>query len=83
MFNQKNFFNQIGAPGLLITIIGISFLLLGVLIMAFPELLAYLVGGFLIFDGIILLGLGLQTRKFENNFHRQKGEKIWDYFDSF
>ena len=78
MFSNR-FLSTIGAPGALITIVGISFIVLGILIMLFPELLAWLVGIFLIFDGIILLGLGGRTRRIEKeyrDFHNQN-------FDSF
>ncbi|MCF8218903.1 MAG: DUF3096 domain-containing protein [Bacteroidales bacterium] len=74
MFGNR-FLSTIGAPGSLITIVGISFIVLGILIMLFPELLAWLVGIFLIFDGIILLGLGGRTRRIEkqfNDYHNPK-----------
>jgi cytochrome bd-type quinol oxidase subunit 2 len=80
---EQSFLTRIGAPGALISIIGGSFLVLGLLIMIFPELLAWLVGGFLIFDGIILLSLGLKTRRFENRYEQQRGENFWSNFDSF
>lgn len=67
MFSNR-FFTKIGAPGVLITIVGISFLILGLLIMIFPKLLAWLVSVFLIFDGIILLGLGLKTKRIEKKY---------------
>lgn len=76
-----NLLTRMGAPGALISIIGGSFLVLGLLIMLFPELLAWLVGGFLIFDGIILLSLGLKTRRFENKYQQQRGENFWNNFD--
>lgn len=79
----RNFLTSMGAPGALISIIGASFLVLGLLIMIFPELLAWLVGGFLIFDGVLLLSLGLKTRRFENKYEQQRGENFWSNFDSF
>ncbi len=79
----KKFLTGIGAPGALITLIGGSFLLLGLLIMIFPELLAYLVGGFLLFDGIVLVSLGLKTRRIEKRYRDQRGEDIWYNLDSF
>lgn len=78
MFGNR-FFSTIGAPGALITIVGISFIVLGILIMLFPELLAWLVGIFLIFDGIILLGLGGRTRRIEKKYRKFHDQN----FDSF
>ncbi|MGM0613632.1 MAG: DUF3096 domain-containing protein [Bacteroidota bacterium] len=72
----KSFFSTIGAPGALITIVGISFIVLGILILLFPELLAWLVGIFLIFDGIILLGLGGRTRRIEKKYRDYQNQNF-------
>ena len=68
----NNFINRYGAPAFLIKMVGFSFLILGILIMIFPELLAWLVGIFLIFDGLVLLGLGAKTKHYQNRFDQNQ-----------
>lgn len=68
----NRFIEHYGAPAALIKIIGVSFLILGILIMIFPELLAWLVGIFLIFDGLVLLGLGAKTKHYQKRFHQNR-----------
>ena len=53
-----------------------NFLLLGVLIVLFPQLLAYLAAAFLFFNGLVLLLIAWKFWRFKKQY-RQWREKLW------
>jgi hypothetical protein len=55
-------------------LLGLSLILLAVLIMLMPELLAYLVAAFLLFDGLLFLVIGWQLRRFARLYSRWRDE---------
>ena len=56
-------------------ILGIDFILLGILIIVFPELLAYLVAGFLLFNGLIFLMLAINIWRLRKSFRNYNGHR--------
>ena len=54
---------QIVSPWWLYLLLGLNLILLAILIMIFPELLAYLVAAFLLIDGLLFLVIGWQVRR--------------------
>ena len=47
---------------------GLNFILLGLLIFIYPELLTFLVGFFLIFNGLIFIGIAWSVWKLRNRY---------------
>lgn len=72
-----------GAPGTLIKLMGWSFLILGILIMIFPDLLAWLVGIMLVFNGLLLLGLGIKTKQWEKRYHQPPFDNFYSNKEDF
>jgi hypothetical protein len=70
------FTREIVSPGWLYLLPGLSLILLAVLIMLMPELLAYLVAAFLLFDGLLFLVIGWQLRRFARHYGRWR-EEMW------
>lgn len=80
MFREIRFYDsytrEIASPGWLYMLLGLSLILLAVLIMLMPELLAYLVAAFLLFDGLLFLVIGWQLRRFARLYSRWR-EEMW------
>lgn len=80
MFREIRFYDdytrEVTSPAWLYMLLGLSLILLAVLIMLMPELLAYLVAGFLLFDGLVLLVIGWRLRRFARLYHRWRDE-LW------
>jgi uncharacterized membrane protein HdeD (DUF308 family) len=80
MFREIRFYDsytrEIASPGWLYMLLGVSLILLAVLIMLMPELLAYLVAAFLLFDGLLFLVIGWQLRRFARRYNRWR-EEMW------
>ena len=69
-----SYIRQIAGPWWLYLLLGLNLVLLAMLIMVFPELLAYLVAGFLLFDGLLFIGIGWQLRRLANLYNRWRQE---------
>lgn len=73
MFRNRSFYDEftesIVSLWVLYAWIGVSLMLSAILIFAFPELLAYLVAVFLLFNGILFLGLAWRTKKLRRQYH--------------
>ena len=80
MFREIRFYDKytdaVAAPQWLFCVLGLNFLLLGVLVLIFPALLAYLVAGFFIASGIILLLIARQLSRFKR-LYRLWRERFW------
>jgi uncharacterized membrane protein HdeD (DUF308 family) len=80
MFREIRFYDDytkaVASPGWLFCLLGLNFILLGALIVIFPELLAWLVAASLIFSGAVLLAVAWQFRRFKK-LYRQWREVWW------
>ena len=80
MFREIRFYDDytdaVTAPWWLFCLLGLNFILLGVLIVIFPELLAYLAEAFLLFNGLVLLLVGWKFRRFKK-LYRGWRETLW------
>lgn len=80
MFSEMRFYDDypMGAPSpwRLFLVLGLNFILLGLLIIIFPELLAYLAGGFLLINGALLLAIAWHYWQFGKNYHQWR-RKWW------
>lgn len=78
MFRELRFYDsytrEIASPAWLYLLVGFSLILLAVLIMVMPELLAYLVAAFLLFDGLLFVVIGWQLRRFARRYDRWRQE---------
>lgn len=79
MFREIRFYDDytkaLASPGWLFCLLGLSFILLGTLIVIFPELLAWLVAASLIFSGAVLLAVAWQFRRFQKLYHQWR--EVW------
>ena len=80
MFREIRFYDRytdaVTAPQWVFCLLGMLFLLLGVLILIFPELLAFLVAGFFIAAGIMQLFIARQLSRLKK-LYRLWREKFW------
>jgi uncharacterized membrane protein HdeD (DUF308 family) len=80
MFREIRFYDDytdaVTAPWWLFCLLGLNFILLGVLIVIFPELLAYLAAAFLLCNGLVLLLVGWKFRRFKK-LYRGWRETQW------
>ena len=80
MFREIRFYDKYtdadAAPQWLFCGLGLNFLLLGGLVLILPALLAYLVAGFFIASGIILLLIARQLSRLKR-LSRLWREKFW------
>ncbi|GIV34294.1 MAG: hypothetical protein KatS3mg031_1829 [Chitinophagales bacterium] len=60
------------SPWWMYMLMGINFILLAVLIFLMPELLAYLVGAFLFFNGILFLGIAWSAWSIKGKYRKWK-----------
>lgn len=66
-----NFTNSIWGPWKLYVLIGASLIISAILIFVFPELVAYLIAFFLLFNGILFCTIALRLRKLRSSYgHR-------------
>jgi hypothetical protein len=86
MFRQiifyDNYTNEIISPWWVYLLLGVNLILLAALIIMFPELVAYLVAGFLIFDGVLFLWIAYRMRKFKR-LYREWRKSLWEPLDLF
>ncbi len=80
MFREIRFYDKyteaVAAPQRLFCLLGLNFLILGVLIIIFPAMLAYLVAGFFIASGVILLLISRQLARFKR-LYRLWRQNFW------
>jgi len=80
MFREIRFYDNytaaVAAPQWLFLLLGLQFIVLGVLILVFPELLAYLVAGFFIFAGAIQLLIARHLSRLKK-LYRLWRERFW------
>jgi uncharacterized membrane protein HdeD (DUF308 family) len=80
MFREIRFYDDytdaVASPGWMFCLLGLNFIALGLLILLFPQLLAYLVAGFLLFNGIVLLAVAWKFRRFKK-LYRQWRDTLW------
>jgi len=80
MFREIRFYDNYtaaaAAPQWLFLLLGLQFIVLGVLILVFPELLAYLVAGFFIFAGAIQLLIARHLSRLKK-LYRLWRERFW------
>jgi uncharacterized membrane protein HdeD (DUF308 family) len=80
MFRELRFYDhytsEVTSPWGLFLALGLNFILLGLLIILFPELLAWLAGGFLFLNGMLLLGVAWKYRRFKRR-HRRWRDEWW------
>ncbi len=72
-----NYTNEIISPWWLYLLVGLNLVMLGVLIILFPPLIAYLIAGFLIFDGIVFLLIAYRLRQFKRRYEQWR-RTFWD-----
>ncbi len=72
-----NLTDYLVGPWKLYAVIGVSLIVASILIFIFPELLAYLVGIFLLFNGALFLGLALKFRKLRSAYN-QWVQEFWE-----
>jgi cytochrome c biogenesis protein CcdA len=74
MFREIRFYDDytaaVASPWWIFALLGVDFVLLGKLIVIFPQLLAWLVAGCLIFNGLLLLGVAWQLWRFKKNYRK-------------
>jgi hypothetical protein len=74
MFREIRFYDDytaaVASPWWIFVLLGVDFVLLGVLIVIFAQLLVWLVAGCLIFNGLLLLGVAWQLWRFKQNYRK-------------
>lgn len=68
-----NFFST---PWWVYLLMGINFILLAVLILIYPDLLAFLAAGFLLFNGLLMVVLALRYKSLKKKYRGWK-EAYW------
>lgn len=80
MFREIRFYDSytdaVTAPWWMFCLLGLNFILLGGLIILFPQLLAYLVAAFLFFNGLVLMLIAWKFWRFKKQY-RQWRENLW------
>jgi len=80
MFKTTAYYDRLtsffSTPWWMYLLMGINFILLSVLIMLYPELLAYLVAGFLLFNGLLMVILAFRYRSLRER-NRGWQEEFW------
>ncbi|WP_286756951.1 hypothetical protein [Roseivirga sp. UBA838] len=80
MFKTTAYYDRLtsffSTPWWMYLLMGINFILLAVLIMLYPELLAYLVAGFLLFNGLLMVILAFRYRSLRKR-NRGWQEEFW------
>jgi len=72
-----NLTNSIVGTWRLYALIGLSLVVSALLIFIFPELLAFLVASFLLFNGVLFLGIAFQLKKLRRQYTRWVDE-FWE-----
>ncbi|GAB4246408.1 MAG: hypothetical protein Tsb0034_25360 [Ekhidna sp.] len=78
MFRTTAYYDRLtsffSTPWWMYLLMGINFILLAVLIMLYPELLAYLVAGFLLFNGLLMVILAFRYKSLRKKYRGWKNE---------
>lgn len=69
-----NYTSEVASPWWLFLGLGLNFLLLGLLIVLFPQLLAWLAGAFLCLNGAILLAIAWRYRRLKKLYEQWRDE---------
>ncbi|NIR49248.1 DUF3096 domain-containing protein [candidate division KSB1 bacterium] len=72
-----NFTESVAGNWRLYAIIGASLILAGILIFIFPELLAYLIAAFLLFNGVLFFGVAFRLKNLRRQYNRWVDE-FWE-----
>jgi len=79
MFREIRFYDHytagVASPGRLFLVLGLNFILLGLLIVVFSELLAWLAGSFLFLNGVLLLAIAWKYWRLNKRYRR--GRDAW------
>jgi uncharacterized membrane protein HdeD (DUF308 family) len=80
MFRNIEFYDRLTGffvrPWWIYLLMGIDFILLAILIVIFPALAAYLIAGFLLLNGVLLVSLGFKYRNLKNRYKKWK-DSYW------
>jgi len=80
MFREIRFYDDytdaVASPWWMFCLLGLNFILLGVLIAIFPQLLAWLAAAFLFLNGAVLLLIAWQFWRFKKLYRRWR-ETQW------
>jgi uncharacterized membrane protein HdeD (DUF308 family) len=72
MFREEAFYDnyteEIISPWWLYLLLGLNLILLALLIVMFPPLVAYLIAGFLLFDGAVFLLIAYRLWRFKKRY---------------
>ena len=76
MFRTTEYYDQFtnffSTPWWMYLLMGINFIVLAVLIMIYPELLAFLVAAFLLFNGLLLVLLAFRYKSLKKKYRNWK-----------
>jgi hypothetical protein len=73
---MRDYTDAVAAPGWMFCLLGLNFILLGVLIVLFPQLLAWLAAAFLFLNGAVLLLIAWKFRRLKKQY-RQWRDTLW------
>ena len=80
MFREIRFYDDytsaVASPWWIFALLCADFVLLSVLIFIFPQLLAWLVAGFLLVNGLVLLGVAWKLWRFKKLYGKWR-ETLW------
>ena len=78
MFREVRFYDTytsaISSYWWLYLLLGLNLIVLALLIITFPKMLVFLIGGFLLFDGILFLVVAWKLKKFQKNYKQWKNQ---------
>jgi uncharacterized membrane protein HdeD (DUF308 family) len=81
MFRTTIFYDNLTdylvGPWRLYALIGASLVVSAILIFVFPELLAYLIASFLLFNGVLFFGVAFKLKKLRSEYSRWVDE-FWE-----
>ena len=66
------FTNFVTTPWWMFLLMGFNFILLAILISIYPDLLAFLVAGFLLFNGLLMVVLAFRYRSLKKKYSNWK-----------
>ena len=66
------FTNFFATPWWMFLLMGFNFILLAILIMIYPELLTFLVAGFLLFNGLLMVVLAFRYKSLKKKYKNWK-----------
>ena len=76
MFRTTEYYDQFtnffATPWWMYLLMGVNFIILAILIMIYPELLAFLVAAFLLFNGLLLVVLAFRYKSLKKKYRNWK-----------